>query len=612
MLQTGRSVRLPVLSASPETVRSLLAARRIHPLGLALVNGLFALALALAAGLPPGACILWWAGLLALDLLSNLQMRLRLRQGRAAWTPGASLQMVLQSVVRDVLFLAPLLYAAVSQGETGLLLAGFGLASLALVNLGAASAMPASAPVLMAPAGVGAAVLIGLPDWPAPALQSAPAALAFVLCAGLGVMVAERSARRLRARIRRQAARLARLAGERDEARALLAASRDSEARARKADDSKSSFLSTMSHEIRTPLSGVIGAVDLLKSRQLDAETANLVSVMQHSGELLLEILNDLLDLSKIDAGHLELDPRSADLRSLLSAGARAFEAKALEKGLRIFVDIDTSVPPAATLDDRRLRQILFNLVSNAIKFTDYGEVHLRAFAAPCGEGARLTVQVHDTGIGMSAQALSRIFNPFVQADAGVSRRYGGSGLGLAISQRLAHLMGGTLSVASEERVGSVFTLTVPLREPLAQAPVRASEETRIQLSGLRVLLADDNDANRNIVTAVLNSFGVDAVGVGDGRAALLALGEQKFDAVLMDVRMPEMDGLEATRQLRARPGVNRFTPVIALTANALDEHRQRCAQAGMTDFLPKPVRPADLYAALKRAAASRAPASAA
>ncbi len=610
MLQTGRFLRLPVLSASPQTMRSLPATRRMHPLALALVNGLFAFAL--AAGLPLGACILWWAVLLALDLLSFRQMRLRLRQGSAAWTPGATLHILSLSVVRDVIFVAPLLYAAASQGEAGLLLAGFGLASLALVNLGPASAMPASAPVLMAPAGGGAAILVSLSPLPNAALYSAPAALAFLLCAGFGVMAAERSARRLRALTRRQAERLATLAGERDEARALLASARVSEARARKADDSKSSFLSTMSHEIRTPLSGVIGAVDLLKSRQLDADTANLVDVMKHSGELLLEILNDLLDLSKIDSGHLELDPRPAELRSLLSAGAKAFEAKALEKGLRLFVDIDSSVPAAAMLDDRRLRQILFNLVSNAIKFTDYGEVHLRAFAAPCGEGARLTVQVHDTGIGMSAQVLSRIFNPFVQADAGVSRRYGGSGLGLAISQRLAGLMGGMLSVSSEERVGSVFCLTIPLREPLEQAPVRGGEEPRIQLTGLRVLLAEDNDANRNILTAVLHSFGVDAVGVGDGRAALLLLGEQTFDAVLMDVRMPEMDGLEATRELRARPGANRFTPVIALTANAMDEHRQRCAQAGMTDFLPKPVRPADLYAALTRAASSRAHASAA
>jgi signal transduction histidine kinase/CheY-like chemotaxis protein len=417
------------------------------------------------------------------------------------------------------------------------------------------------------------------------------------------------------------------------------AALADATVRAEQASRSKSEFLANMSHEIRTPMNGVIGMAELLSMTPLDADQRDLSDTIRSSGQILLAILDDVLDLSKIESGRLELEHVAFDLPSAIERAVKVVSPAALVKSLPLGVDIDPAVPRCVVGDSLRLGQVLVNLLSNAVKFTESGRVSLRAsLAAPPAPGsgvARVRIDVADTGIGVEAARLGRLFEPFEQADASVFRRFGGTGLGLAISKRLVELMRGRLSAASEPGVGSTFSIEIPwpvatgpaLDHPAAgDAPAGDASERpqppghvrlvsshdvprsidhagapadRSLVQPLRVLVADDNPVNQRVAVRMLKRLGYDCDVVADGRQALSALDAARYDVVFMDVQMPEIDGLEATRRLKRRP--DDVPWVVAMTAHALEDDRRRCFDAGMDDYLSKPLQLAQLAGALSR-----------
>jgi len=361
--------------------------------------------------------------------------------------------------------------------------------------------------------------------------------------------------------------------------------------RAEVASAAKSDFLAVISHEIRTPMNAVISAANLLRRTRLDAAQREHVSMLMDASDVLMGLLNDVLDFSKIEAGKMELDWAQVSLRERLEGVARLWRPRAAANGVRLELEIDADAPETFRTDPLRLQQILFNLLSNAVKFTRRGEIRV---VVGWREG-RLAIAVSDTGCGIPADRLSRVFNSFEQAEAGTTRRYGGTGLGLAISRRLAELMGGTLTVESEEGRGSTFTLS--LRVDASASPV-AAEQTAVaeavSLEGFSVLAADDHEVNRRILGLLLEPHGVRLTLVENGAEAVEAAALDRFDAILMDMQMPVMDGLEATRRIRSG-GANADTPVVALTANALDVHRAAWDAAGVQGFLTKPIDPAML-----------------
>lgn len=384
-----------------------------------------------------------------------------------------------------------------------------------------------------------------------------------------------------------------------------LQSARDAEQSARRkaevASAAKSDFLAVVSHEIRTPMNAVISAANLLRRTRLDSQQREHVSMLIDAGDVLMGLLNDVLDFSKIEAGKMELESAEMIVRDRLSTVVRLWEPRALANGVRLKVRVAADVPAAVQTDPLRVQQILFNLMSNAVKFTRDSEVGI----AVSWFGGRMIVAVSDTGCGIPADRVSQIFNSFEQADVGTTRRYGGTGLGLSISRKLAELMGGSLTVESIEGEGSTFTLSLPVTavEAAAAAPVRPVEIAG-SLAGRSILAADDHEVNRRILQLLLEPHGCHLTLVENGAEALEAASGQRFDAILMDMQMPVMDGLEATRRIRAGE-VNGATPVIALTANALDVHRAAWDAAGVHAFLTKPIDPAMLAATLAEACAA-------
>ena len=358
----------------------------------------------------------------------------------------------------------------------------------------------------------------------------------------------------------------------------------------------KSEFLAVMSHEIRTPLNAVLGAAELLDGTELSPEQRRFVGVLRQGGTLLMQVLNDVLDFSKIEAGRLSIEPTDVDLHGLVERCAAFWRTPVGEAGLALQVAIDPAVPRRVMLDPTRTEQILFNLISNAVKFTERGAIILALDLGRPAEGAipaEIVLSVADTGIGMSPDVLQRLFAPFEQADGSITRRFGGTGLGLAISQKLARMMGGSIAVESAERNGSTFRLTLPVAlaaEPASEAPEPAEPSAAPSGPPLRVLVAEDNDANRIIIDHFLRVIGADVTFVVNGAEAVDVLQAQPFEVVLMDVRMPVMDGMEATRRVRASGGPNVGTPILALTADVMDGQRDACVRAGMTGHIAKPI----------------------
>ncbi len=364
--------------------------------------------------------------------------------------------------------------------------------------------------------------------------------------------------------------------------------------RAEDANRAKSEFLANMSHEIRTPMNGVIGIADLLAETELCPAQREYIRIIRSSGQGLLSILNDVLDFSKIEAGMLELESISFDLRDTLKDTVRLLTPLAEERNIELVTEIEPRLPARVMGDPGRISQILLNLASNAIKFTREGGVSIKVECGGIASGvAIVSMVVMDSGIGISAEKLQTIFDKFVQADASMTRKFGGTGLGLAIAKQLADLMGGQLSAKSEVGTGSTFTLELRFEiPPESDADQRIDDLAESQkLHGTRVLLVEDNTVNQLIAGHMLESLGCMIQTASDGAEAIQLCAANEFDLVLMDCQMPVMDGFAATAAIRAREQDARRTPVIALTANALDGDRDRCIAAGMDDYLAKPVR---------------------
>ena len=372
---------------------------------------------------------------------------------------------------------------------------------------------------------------------------------------------------------------------------ALIEAQQAAEAGA----EAKATFLANMSHEIRTPMNGVMGVLHLLKTEQLTEEGRSMLEEALSCGQMLAELLNDVIDFSKIEAGHLELTCEPVNVTAVVEGVARLLRPQAEAKGLSLDIAVDSQVGWVRA-DPVRLRQALFNLVGNAVKFTEAGRVKISCFTPMRGT---LRFEVEDTGVGIPEPAQSRIFQRFDQGDASTTRRFGGSGLGLTITKRLAEMMSGDVGFASVEGQGSTFWLEIAA-EP-TEARAKTADDLTAVLDGLRILVVEDNATNRMIATKLLENLGASVETAADGYLGVEAAERGSFDMILMDVQMPGIDGLEAARRIRSLGGAAAQTPIVALTANVLSHQQRRYLDAGMDGVVGKPISPGALIAEIIR-----------
>ncbi|MDF3809609.1 MULTISPECIES: ATP-binding protein [Rhodopseudomonas] len=369
------------------------------------------------------------------------------------------------------------------------------------------------------------------------------------------------------------------------------------------ASRAKSDFLAIMSHEIRTPMSGMVGMIDLLRDTSLTEEQRRYAALAKESAAGLLSVTNDILDFSKLEAGEVKPEAINFDVEHLIGGAVSFMTARAEERDLRINEILAPDLPKWMIGDPSRIRQIILNLVNNAIKFTEHGFVTVSASHRDLGDGnIELRIEVADSGIGIPPEVQAKLFNPFVQADTSVSRKYGGSGLGLAICKQLCEMMSGSIGVRSGYDQGSTFWFVV--QGKLGEAPAVISKAIELVVDGdlfLHILLAEDSPIIASLVSTLLGKRGYSADIVGNGKLAVAAVQQKAYDLILMDVQMPEMDGISATKAIRALPGPQRNIPIIALTANAFAGQRETYLAAGMNDYVTKPIQPTELFEAVRR-----------
>ena len=377
------------------------------------------------------------------------------------------------------------------------------------------------------------------------------------------------------------------------------------------ASQAKSEFLANMSHELRTPMNGLLGMLDLALDSGVDGEQKDQLETAQRCAYSLLALLNDILDLSKIEAGKMMLEKIPFEAWAVVEDCVKSQAAKAAQKKIDLRFETDPDPQPNLLGDPLRLRQIVANLLSNAIKFTDHGSVLVKLHLSPGSDGrVQTTIEVTDTGLGIPSEKLSAIFEKFTQADGSITRKYGGSGLGLAITRRLVEIHGGEVTVESVVGKGSTFRVTLPyeVAPAVVENVLPMQNETRGETSqpppAVRLLLVEDNLVNQKVVLAILRKKGYHIDVANDGREALAKLEAVDYDLVLMDVQMPVLDGLEATRLIRNQVRWDRL-PIVAMTAHAMNGDRERCLQSGMNAYISKPVQPAHLIATIERQLAS-------
>ena len=625
VLASGASAAVPD-AARLSAARRHLVAIAAGQIPTAVVGNLvvaFCAAGILAADVPPAIL----AGWLALMLATTLA-RLSLPAGAAALAPesGAS------AMARHVTWMTGL------AGANGLLWGVFGgilgtygdielraFASCVVVAMVAAAVASNVAQPAAGRAFVTAALLPAAASWLVPPLTRNHAALAVLGLFYLGVLLtflrgtAGALSGAVLARLHNE-----QLTAEVETVCAQLAAAVQA---AEEANRSKSRFLANMSHEIRTPMNAVLGLATTLLDEDLTPGHRESIAAIRESADVLLHLINEILDFSQIEVGRVTLEDAPFSPARLLRDTVGLIGPRAAAKGLALEVHGADALPAGLRGDAGRVRQVLLNLVGNAVKFTERGHIFLvarragpedAAVAPEDNAFATIEWQVHDSGIGIAPEALKTLFRDFAQADDSIARRFGGSGLGLAISRRLIEMMGGTITARSELGVGSVFgfRLTLPVaKAPAAEASGDATaEDLRAVLarrgSRARVLLAEDNPINQLVAKRLLMGFALDVDVANDGREAVAAADRIAYDLIYMDMRMPEMDGLEATREIRRRAGAGNRVPIVAFTANAFEEDIRACHAAGMDDFLTKPVRKAAFLGATLKALMRPVPAA--
>ncbi|MDB5464121.1 MAG: sensor histidine kinase/response regulator [Phenylobacterium sp.] len=604
------------LAAAAQANRSSLSTYQLTLNGLsqpflfhAAFNGLAALCLVLLGH--PMAAALGFTAYCAVDLIQQRLIGRWLAAVGETDEPAGFARLALLCAARFATYLAPTVFVALRGGAAELML--FALQACTLMAVSMAAGMMSRrifwafvTPILAA---LGVVAIGRLAPLQATAAMISLSCLAVLLALMLEGTV--RTVHALHGAFNANVAMMRDLQGARDQAVAERAGADEAREEARQAGRAKSNFLATMSHEIRTPMNGVLGMAQLLQRDETHPVQKERLAVLIDSGEYLLSILNDILDVSKIDAGRLDIMPAPEDMRLFLDRLVGFWGAAADEKGVALILNVAESVPSFALIDALRLRQVLFNLVGNALKFTEAGSVEVIAEASPNGEGAVLLhLAVRDTGPGIAKEHLPQLFTRFSQADESEVRKFGGTGLGLAIAKQLIELMGGRIWVESELGKGTAFHIKLPLAVATAATPRQgetAAAPAAPPLNGLKILAVDDNAVNLLVLDQLLASFGHEVAKAASGAEALEAMAQTPFDLILLDIQMPGMTGVEVLQQLRAAQGPNRGAPVVALTADVTSGGRKRYLELGFTEHSPKPIQIQALMEAIARALAPSA-----